>query len=160
MMRWGQWLPSTLPFTQLCVAAWWCTDVDTFEVYSRGHFWLRGGVQPWTLSRCTAVDTSGCVVPVVYSRGHFRGVQTWTLRGILILQRGCDGWRCGPWGRALANARYCAGIYMRGPHPWVLLLGVVLTAHALGVQGMPMESAARLVSADFYCRWWLRRKVG
>ena len=76
------------------------------------------------------------------------------------MQRGCDGWRCGPWGRALANARYCAGIYMRGPHPWVLLLGVVLTAHALGVQGMPMESAARLVSADFYCRWWLRRKVG
>ena len=49
---------------------------------------------------------------------------------------------------------------MRGPHPWALLLGVVLTAHALGVQGMPMESAARLVSADFYCRWWLRRKVG
>ena len=47
------------PWTLL--AAWWRTAVDTFEVYSRGHFWLRGtgGVQPWTLSRCTDVDTSG-----------------------------------------------------------------------------------------------------
>ena len=45
--------------TTLC--GWWCTDVDTFEVYSRGHFWLRGGVQPWTLSGCTDVDTSGDV---------------------------------------------------------------------------------------------------
>ena len=47
------------PWTLL--AAWWRTAVDTFEVYSRGHFWLRGtgGVQPWTLSRRTDVDTSG-----------------------------------------------------------------------------------------------------
>ena len=46
-------------------------------VYRRGHFWLRGGVQTWTLSRCTDVDTYDCVV--VYRRGHFRGVQTWAL---------------------------------------------------------------------------------